>query len=155
MGHFPSKWSEGLIVPLHKKGDVNSVDNYRGITLLSSLGKLFTRVLNNRLTWWAEAYGVYIEAQAGFRPNYSTIDNLYNLNEIISYLINKGKTLYCAFLDFCKAFDYGDHNFLWSKLLKLGIRGEIFFILYVYICISVSICILRGSTHYCAIAPRE
>ena len=121
---------EGLIVPLHKKGDVNSVDNYRGITLLSSLGKLFTRVLNNRLTWWAEAYGVYIEAQAGFRPNYSTIDNLYNLNGIISHLINKGKKLYCAFLDFRKAFDYVDRNFLWIKLLKLGIRGEIFNIIH-------------------------
>ena len=129
-GHFPNKWSECLIVPSHQKGDVNSVDNYRGITLLSSLGKLFTRVLNNRLTWSAEAYGVYIEAQAGFRPNYSTIDNLYNLNRIISHLINKGKKLYCAFLDFRKAFDYVDRNFLWSKLLKLGIRGEIFNIIH-------------------------
>ena len=109
---------------------MNLVDNYIGITLLSSLGKLFTRVLNNRVTWWAEAYGVYIEAQAGFRPAYSTIDNLSNLNGIISYLINKGKKLYCAFLDFRKAFDYVDRNFLWSKLLKLGIRGEIFNIIH-------------------------
>ena len=36
-GYFPSKWSEGFIVPLHKKGDVNLVENYRGITLLSTL----------------------------------------------------------------------------------------------------------------------
>ena len=88
-GHFPTAWSEGLIVPLHKKGDVNSVENYRGITLLSTLGKLFTRVLNNRLTWWAEAYGVYIEAQAGFRPKYSTIDNLFNFDGVISHFLNK------------------------------------------------------------------
>ena len=81
---------------------MNSVNKYRGINLLSSLGKLFTHVLNNRLTWWAEAYCVYIEAQAGFMSTYSTIDNLYNFSGIISHLINKSKKLYCAFLDFRK-----------------------------------------------------
>ena len=46
---------------------MNEVANYRGITLLSTLGKLFTRILNNRLNKWAEEYGIYIEAQAGFQ----------------------------------------------------------------------------------------
>ena len=49
MGYFPETWSEGYIVPIFKKGDVNEVSNYRGITLLSTLGKLLTRILNNRL----------------------------------------------------------------------------------------------------------
>ena len=49
MGNFPEKWSEGFIIPIFKKGDVNEVLNYRGITLLSTVGKLFTRILNNRL----------------------------------------------------------------------------------------------------------
>ena len=53
-GYFPSSWAEGHVVPLHKKGDVNNVNNYRGITLLSVLGKLFSRLLNNRLIEWAE-----------------------------------------------------------------------------------------------------
>ena len=65
-GIFPSNWSEGLLVPLHKKGDLNSPSNFRGIVLLSVLGKLFTRVLNTRLNIWAEEYGVYVEAQNGF-----------------------------------------------------------------------------------------
>ncbi len=60
-GYFPDAWSEGHIVPIHKKGDVNLVNNYRGVTLLSTIGKLFTRLLNNRLTNWAENYFVYIE----------------------------------------------------------------------------------------------
>ena len=57
-GYFPSKWTEGFIVPLHKKGGggVNQVENFRGITLLSTFGKLFSRILNNRLTEWAEEY---------------------------------------------------------------------------------------------------
>ena len=49
-GYFPIKWTEGFIVPLHKKGDINQVENYRGIALLSTLGKLFSHILNTRLT---------------------------------------------------------------------------------------------------------
>ncbi len=105
-GCFPNTWSEGHIIPLHKKGNVNEVDNYRGITLLSTLGKLFTRVLNNRLSAWAENYNVYVEAQAGFRKRMGTRDNIFILHSLITHMINKGKKLYCAFVDFSKAFDY-------------------------------------------------
>ena len=66
---FPTSWSEGYIVPLHKKGSTKHVHTYRDITLLNTLGKLFTRIINNRLTEWAEQYSVYIEAQAGFISN--------------------------------------------------------------------------------------
>lgn len=76
-GYFPKSWSLGDILPLHKKGDKDNVQNYRGITLLSVLGKLFTRILNTRLTTWAENYGVYIEAQAGFRQHMCTGDNIF------------------------------------------------------------------------------
>ena len=76
MKYFPEKWSEGFIVPLHKKGDVENVNNYRGITLLSTLGKLFTKVINDRLSSWAERYNVYIEAQSDFRKQMGTVDNI-------------------------------------------------------------------------------
>ena len=85
LGYFPAEWSMGLIIPSHKKGDVNCVENYRGITLLSTFRKKFTRILNNRLSFWANAYGVYIEAQAGFRANYSMVDHIFNLH-VMSYV---------------------------------------------------------------------
>ena len=91
-----------LSVPIHKKGNTNNVDNYRGITLLSTLGKLFTSILNNRLINWAESYYVYIEAQAGFRREMGTTDNIFVLHGLITHLINQGKKLYCAFVDFKK-----------------------------------------------------
>ena len=75
--YFPDAWSIGGVIPLHKKGDKSNVDNYRGITLLSAFGKLFTRLLNNRLRSWAENYAVLIEAQAGFREHMYTADNIY------------------------------------------------------------------------------
>ena len=91
------------IQPLHKKGDKSNVQYYRGTTLLSTLIKLFTRILNNILTSWAEDYGihVYIEAQAGFRKHMRTVDNNFVLNSLIS--LNSGKKLYCGFVDFSKS----------------------------------------------------
>ena len=80
IGYFPEKWSEGFIIPIFKKGDTNEVSNYRGITLQSTLDKLFTRVLNNRLSAWAEEYNVYIEAPARFRKHMSTTDNIFILS---------------------------------------------------------------------------
>ena len=124
-GYFPNAWSVGEVIPLHKKGDKCNVDNYRGITLLSTLGKLFTRVLNNRLTAWAETYSVYIEAQAGFRENMCTSDNIYVLHGLITHFLNKNNKLYCSFIDFSKAFDYVVRDILWFKLIQFGVRGKI------------------------------
>ncbi len=92
-GYFPASWSEGHIIPLHKKGNLNEVDNYRGITLLSTLGKLFTRILNNRLSSWAENYNIYIEAQAGFRKDMGTRDNIFVLHGLITHMLNTGEKL--------------------------------------------------------------
>ena len=93
--------------------------------MLSTLGKSFTKVLNDRLTGWAENYQVYIEAQAGFRANMGTTDNIFTLHGLITHIINQGKKLYCAFVDLSKAFDYINRDILWHKLIKLGVRGKI------------------------------
>ena len=114
----------GEVIPLHKKGDKSNVDNYRGITLLSAFGKLFTRLLNNRLTGWAENYAVLIEAQAGFRKHMCTADNIYVLNGLTTHLFNNYRQLYFSFIDFSKAFDYVERDILWFKLIKYGVRGK-------------------------------
>ena len=112
-------------MPLHKKGKLDDVNKFRGITLLSVLRKIFTRILNSRLTDWAEEYYVYIEAQAEFRSNMSTVDNLFFLHGIINHLLNKGEKLFCAFVDFTKAFDYLVRDIIWFKLIKLGVKSKI------------------------------
>ena len=123
-GFFPDSWSEGHIIPLFKSGDKSEPNNYRGITLLSTLGKLFSRTLNNRLVKWAESYNVYIEAQAGFRKGMSTVDNIFVLNGLISHCLMNRKKLYCAFIDFKKAFDFIVRDNLWYKLIKIGVKGK-------------------------------
>ena len=111
---------ESFIIPLHKKGDINQVENYTGLTLLSTLGKLFSRILNNRLTEWAEEYHIYVEAQAGFRKNMGTIDNIFVLHGVINHLLTENKKLYAAFIDYTKAFHYVVRENMWYKLLKYG-----------------------------------
>ena len=111
-GTFPSEWSESVILPIYKKGDVNSPNNYRGISLLNVGGKLYSYILNKCLTQWIEDNKMLNEAQAGFRQGYSTIDHVFTLLALVQkQLLNHGK-LYVCFIDFKKAFDLIDRNTL-------------------------------------------
>src|SRR2546423_15390212 len=59
----PIDWARGIIVPLYKDGDKSNVDNYRGITLLSVVGKLYTSIINNRISSWLEKNKKLVEEQ--------------------------------------------------------------------------------------------
>ena len=100
-GIVPDVWCIGMILPLYKnKGDINDPDNYRGITLLSCLGKLFTAIINDRLASYIDATGIMGEEQAGFRYAYSTIDHIFTLRVIIDFYLKEKKKLFCAFIDY-------------------------------------------------------
>ena len=90
------------------------------------MGKLFTRVLNNRLQSWAENYVIYVEAQNGFRPGRGTTDSIFILHCLISKFLDKNKSLYTFFfVDFSEAFDYVIRENLWYKMIKAGVNGKI------------------------------
>ena len=79
-GIIPKSWTEGIIKPIYKnKGDKINPDNYRPISLLSCMGKLFASILNNRLTKFLDENKAIGEEQLGFRQNYSTIGGIYIL----------------------------------------------------------------------------
>lgn len=123
-GRFPRSWSKGVIVPVFKKNDPDDVRNYRGITLVSCLGKLFTSVLNQRISTWAESYDILSDAQFGFRHGRSTTDAIFVLNAIINKILSDKQRLYCAFIDMRRAFDSVYLNAAWLKLYGLGIEGK-------------------------------
>ena len=100
--HFPSAWKNGVIIPIYKNGDMSDVNNFRGITLLSTLGKLFTKVLNNRLIFWSDTYDIISDSQAGFRKGWGTIDNIVIIQSIVDYSLEQGEKVYCDFIDFEK-----------------------------------------------------
>ena len=124
-GLFPEIWATGEIIPLHKKGDKNDPLNYRGITLLSCLGKLFTNVINNRLNIWAEANGTFCDEQFGFRKNRGTRDCMFILQGLIDLTLSKGKPLYCAFVDLQRAFDSANRRAIWYKLNLYSISSKV------------------------------
>ena len=98
-GLLPEPWSIGKIIPIYKqKGQTTDPSNYRPITLLSCMGKLFTAVINNRLQSYAEKYDKIRECQAGFRKNFSTVDHIFALHTIINLLHRCKKKLFCVSL---------------------------------------------------------
>jgi hypothetical protein len=126
-GKVPTNWTIGIIKPLYKnKGSKVDPDNYRGITLLSCLGKLFTGTINYRLEQFLNDAGTIGPEQAGFRKGHSTIDHVFVLHNLINIYLQKGKRLYGCFVDYRKAFDSVDRVELWQKLLKSDINGRIF-----------------------------
>ena len=125
-GIVPSSWTLGVIHPIYKnKGQRGDPNNYRGITILSCFGKLFTCILNKRLGIFIEKYDIIGAEQTGFRKGFSTLDHLFTLYGIIDVLLSKRKRLYCAFLDYEKAFDKINRAFLWQKLLNENVDGKI------------------------------
>ena len=122
---FPENWATGLIVPLHKKGDLDDPNNYRGITLISCFAKLFTSVLNERLKTWAQDTDNNIDAQFGFKSIHSTIDAVFILKYFIDRQLMSKQKLYCAFVDLKKAFDSVSRLSLWYKMIKCGIDGKL------------------------------
>ena len=89
----PNDWMQGVVVPLYKDGDERDPMNYRGITLLSIVGKVYNRVLGNRLMSFAERgkMGI-VEEQGGFRPERGTEDQLFILTEVLR--ARTGRTTY-------------------------------------------------------------
>ncbi|WP_419639471.1 hypothetical protein, partial [Thiolapillus sp.] len=77
-GIYPSEWAKAIIIPIHKKGNIHSVDNYRGVSLLSIISKCYTSILNTRLYTWLEENERIVGKQAGFRRNYTTTDQIFN-----------------------------------------------------------------------------
>ena len=130
-GHVPYDWCIGLIVPIYKKkGSQFDPNNYRGITLLSCVGKLFTMCINVRLTKFVFDQSIIGEEQAAFREDYSTLDHVFVLNELINIYLQRKKRLYCCFIDYKKAFDTINRCALWGKVIANGINGKILKVVY-------------------------
>ena len=118
-GFIPENWVVGNIIPIYKnKGNSNDPKNFRPITLVSCLGKLFTAIFSERLSKYSDDFFVMHENQCGFRQGYCTVDNLFTLYSFFELLKRKKKKMYCAFIYFEKAFDK-----IWREGYKLLINN--------------------------------
>jgi len=125
-GCVPGDWRRGLIVPVPKGGDRRVVSNYRGITLLSVVGKVFTQIVQQRLSRWFEERGLLEPEQAGFRRGRSTVEHIFSLAEVVRRQKAGNRETYCCFLDIRKAYDTVWREGLWKRLEEAGVRGRLF-----------------------------
>ena len=141
----PHEWTALMIAPLYKKHDPLNPANYRFILLVNCIAKIFTTIINDRLTSFVNTNDLILEYQAGFRAFRGCIDNLFTLNALIQIHSRfKSQSIYCVFVDFQKAFDSVDHEILFTKLFDLEISNKFINILHSFYsqasaCIKVNI----------------
>ena len=124
----PSVWLKSIISPI-QKGDRDPYIplNYRGISLLSTVSKVYTSVLNNRLKVYLEMLNLLAEEQNGFRKGRSCLDHAFTLSTIVKNRIQNKQSTFLAFIDMEKAFDWVDRELLMYKLLSMNIDGQFYF----------------------------
>lgn len=120
---WPEDWKEGVVVPIIKKGQGNAVRDYRGITIMPTLYKVYVTVLAERLREEIEEGGMIPQNQTGFRKGRGTIDNIYVLNYLVNRGISrKGGKVIAFFVDLKAAFDSVDRKNLIKALRERGVR---------------------------------
>ena len=123
-GRVPQEWREACIVPIYKgKGEKNECANYRGISLLSIPGKLYGRVIIERVIECTEEQ--LSEEQGGFRRGRGCVDQVFALRSIVEKYLEKKREVYVAFMDLEKAYDRVDREAMWRVLQMYGVNGRL------------------------------
>ena len=121
---FPDCWKVSSVVPVFKNvGERSTAKNYRPVSLLSVVSKLFEKLVNNRIVDHLEKCGLFSDFQYGFRSSRSTADLLFDR---IARTFNRSGATRAVALDISKAFDRVWHAGFFHKLKSYGISGQIF-----------------------------
>lgn len=123
--YMPQEWKQGGIFPIYKKGGAEDPNNYRGITLLSVVAKVWDRIINTRLTKWGEKRGLLRDEQGGFREERGCVDLIFMLAEVLDARKEANASTFLCFIDVKKAYDTVWQDGLWWKLWQGGITGKV------------------------------
>lgn len=122
---WPERWGSGIIFPLYKSGNRMNPGNYRPITLLSVVGKLFGSIIERRLTTWSESTQAFADEQGGFRRTRGTSDQIFILREVIASRKERGLPTLATFIDARKAYDTVWREGNYVRLHNKGVKGKL------------------------------
>ena len=125
---IPSVWRKAVLKPIPKGStcDPRIPLEYRGISLVSTVYKLYSSLLNRRLVSVGEMHNLFADEQNGFRGGRSCEDHCFVLSTIVRQRKQNNLSTFAGFIDLKKAFDCIDRQLLLHKLLKAGISGMMY-----------------------------
>lgn len=123
-GIFPDCLKCANVIPIFKGGDKNCFSDYRPISLLPFISRVFEKLIHSRMVSFFEKRQFFSSSQFGFRSHHSTEHGVLFLTTFINDALDKGLKIASIFLDITKAFDSVDHDILVQKLYSSGIRGD-------------------------------
>ena len=121
---FPNILKTANVTPIYKNDDLALCNNYRLVSILSNISKIFEKIIHARLSVFLSANNILCEKQFGFRNQHSTNHALKEITEKIKQGCDSGKFVCRVFLDFRKAFDTVNHDILLNKLEHYGIGDK-------------------------------
>ncbi len=120
MGKFPENWASGCINPVPKNSSPETADQFRRISVLPAINKIFDTIINTRFKFIEAAFNLKDPFNGGFETNSMTSDNIFILNGLIEKSKCQNKPLFVCFIDFKRAFDVLNRVFMFVKLIKQG-----------------------------------
>ncbi len=125
---IPESWREAVLVPIYKgAGDVKSLDNYRGLLILTAMYKIYATLICRRLDKACEKGHIRARSQCGFRSGTGTTTASFAMHHAIHASCCSasqggiGACLYVCFIDFAKAFDTVPRDKMWHRLAEIGV----------------------------------